>query len=79
MSWMYVLPELSELLAAEMLGCAELTVPSPAIVMFVPAVNAATTFAVSVTSALASIASNFVPSVCKSLPSTVPETVYFHA
>ena len=53
---------------------AEEIVPSLAIVILVPAVSAATTLAVSVTSALASMPSSFVPSVATSRPSTVPLT-----
>ena len=49
-------------------------VPLPAIAMLFPAVRAATTLAVSVTSADDSIASSFVPSVAISRPSTVPLT-----
>ena len=45
--------------------------------MFVPALSAATTFAVSVTSALASIPSSFVPSEATFLPSTVPSSARF--
>ena len=49
----------------------ELIVPSVPIDMFEPADSAATTFAVSVTSADASIPSSFAPSALTSRPSTV--------
>jgi len=53
------------------------TVPFAAIEMPVPAVRAATTFVVSVTSALASMPSSFAPSADTSRPSTLPAVIRF--